>query len=167
MILKGERKMKKASISILAFILCTIMLAVPLCAIPAQALKTKEDAINLGLAWLANQQDPATGAWNLGYYSVASTAFALLKFEEYATKTLGMDPFSSAYEYSQNVTAGWNYIFGNTTIDGNTYQHAVKQTLDLQDGIIQILILGIIWESSFILQIPTRLFHTAPYTKRA
>jgi fibro-slime domain-containing protein len=84
--------------------------------------KPKATAIHDGLTWLVTQQDPATGAWNepgypvasnLGYYPVASTAFAVLKLEEYAYKTLGVDPFTSAYTDYPKVVAGWNYIFGN------------------------------------------------------
>ena len=74
----------------------------------------KKDAIDDGLEWLADQQDPATGAWNLGYYPVASTAFAVLKFEHHAKEILGIDPFNDTYEYKDNISAGLKYIFNNT-----------------------------------------------------
>jgi len=69
-------------------------------------------AIDKGLAWLAGQQNTATGAWNLDYYPVGSTAFAVLKFEHHAAR-LGKDPFASDYIYHAQVEDGWGYIFEN------------------------------------------------------
>jgi len=91
-------------------------------------------AIDHGLAWLAMQQDSITGAWNLDFYPVASTAFAVLKFEEYAINTLMMDPFDPAYVYSSNVTAGWKYIFGNAHVQAITNQTAGNPDVCLPDG---------------------------------
>jgi hypothetical protein len=77
----------------------------------AQA-QTKPEAIENGLAWLAAQQDPGTGAW-LGYYPVYSTAIAVTKLAEHAkiTRVPPIDPFDPAYEYSDNIVNGLQYIF--------------------------------------------------------
>ena len=78
---------------------------------PARADNGKEEAIAKGLEWLAAQQDDTTGAWNLDYYPVASTAFAVLKFEHHAKKILEIDPFDDTYTYKANIVAGLKYIF--------------------------------------------------------
>ena len=74
----------------------------------------KEQAIEAGLAWLADKQDPDTGAWNLGYYPVGSTAFAVLKFEHHAKYILGIDPFDDDYIYKDNIVNGLNYLFNHS-----------------------------------------------------
>lgn len=73
------------------------------------------DAIDKGLAWLARVQDPTTGAWSLDYYPVATTAFAVNKFCEHAKKTRDptIDPFDPAYEYSENIVLGLQFLFRN------------------------------------------------------
>jgi hypothetical protein len=65
----------------------------------------------LGIAWLAAQQDPLTGSWGSNTsFPVAYTGFALLKLEDRAFE-LGFDsPFDSAYQYSENVTNGLNFL---------------------------------------------------------
>ena len=89
----------------------------------APVATNKKDAIEDGLAWLAGQQDTATGAWNLNNYPVGSTAFAVLKFEHYAKNIRDptIDPFDPAYEYKDNIEGGLKYIFQNAhIIDINT-----------------------------------------------
>lgn len=109
--------MKRKIISILV----ALGLMVGLMAVPAQAadLEDIEAAIDKGLEWLAEQQMP-DGAWR--YYSYSSTrdigvtGLVLLKFVERA-KELGLDPFDTDeasptyYQYSTNVTAGFDYLF--------------------------------------------------------
>lgn len=68
-----------------------------------------EDSIESGLAWLADQQQP-DGSWG-PYDQVGLTSFALLKLEDRAYE-LGYDsPFDPEYEYSSNITDGFDYIF--------------------------------------------------------
>jgi hypothetical protein len=109
--------------TVLTAIVVILLLAIS--AAPASAQidpEDKKEAIDLGLAWLAEEQDPATGAWNLDYYPVASTAFAVLKFEHHAKEILKIDPFDPDYEYSDNIVAGLKYIF----------EHAAFQDIDVQ-----------------------------------
>ncbi|MCK4736855.1 MAG: hypothetical protein KAT65_30655, partial [Methanophagales archaeon] len=94
----------------------------------------KKDAIDDGLEWLADQQDPATGAWNLGYYPVASTAFAVLKFEHHAKEILGIDPFSDDYEYKGNIVAGLKYIFEHAAFQDIGVQSAGDPDVNLVNG---------------------------------
>jgi hypothetical protein len=79
---------------------------------PAQAASSEdiEDSIELGIAWLADQQN-TSGAWG-AYETVALTGFAVLKLEDRAFELGYESPFDPEYEYSSNVTAGLNYIFG-------------------------------------------------------
>ena len=80
----------------------------------------KNESIEKGLAWLADQQDmnpasPTYGAvlepGNPSYYPVSLTAFAVLKWSEHAKKFTQYDPFDPDYNYSSNITAGLDYIF--------------------------------------------------------
>jgi hypothetical protein len=76
-----------------------------------------EGAIVNGTAWLAGQQNDDGSIYLFNsWYSVATTAFAILKLEERAIE-LGYGPFDEDYEYSENVTAGLNYIFKQARTD--------------------------------------------------
>lgn len=66
-------------------------------------------SIDLGLAWLAAQQNPA-GYWGSSNL-VAHTALAVLKFEHHAIFGLGISPFDPSYEYHTNVEKGLDYLF--------------------------------------------------------
>ena len=86
-----------------------------------------EEAIEQGLEWLAGQQvlpagyfeDPA----HSGFYPVALTAYALVKFEDHAAR-LRKDPFDPSYEYHTAVEKGWDYLSTKMA----------TQTLSLQSG---------------------------------
>lgn len=108
-----DNKKKGIGIFIAAILVISVFAVVTT---PASANNGKEEAIEKGLEWLADQQDPTTGAWNLDYWPVASTAFAVLKFEHHAkyTREPSIDPFDPAYEYSDNIVKGWNYIFNHS-----------------------------------------------------
>jgi hypothetical protein len=93
----------------------------------------KEEAIEKGLAWLAAQQDD-TGAWNLGYYPVGSTAFAVLKFEHHAKEILKIDPFSDEYIYKDNIVAGLKYLFENAAFQDIGVQPAGDPDVNLVNG---------------------------------
>lgn len=67
-------------------------------------------AIIKGLTWLKNNQN-ADGSWGISF-KIAQTGLAVLKFETRA-RELGLDPFDSQYEYSQQVISGLNFIFAN------------------------------------------------------
>ncbi|UCE28643.1 MAG: hypothetical protein JSV85_05030 [Candidatus Bathyarchaeota archaeon] len=88
-----------------------------------------EGSILNGLAWLSSQQhedgywayDPD---WPAPNTDVATTGLVILKFVERA-KELGLDPFDNDpdsptyYEYADNVTAGYDYIFTHAFSDVN------------------------------------------------
>jgi len=74
----------------------------------------RNQAITLGLQWLALQQDTTTATSTTGsfggtYYPVALTALAVLKFEDHA-RQIGVDPFSPSYQYYDQVVDGWEYL---------------------------------------------------------
>ncbi|MHA2143015.1 MAG: prenyltransferase/squalene oxidase repeat-containing protein [Candidatus Thorarchaeota archaeon] len=86
-----------------------------------------EDAIELGLDWLVEQQYP-DGSWHSSDMPVeAITAFVLIKLQDRAYE-LGKNPFQETetepdyYEYAPNVNDGWDYLFGRlSTMDLTGY----------------------------------------------
>ncbi|MCK5040186.1 MAG: hypothetical protein KAR87_04420 [Candidatus Aenigmarchaeota archaeon] len=82
----------------------------------------KEQAIGNGTIWLANQQNPG-GSWGL-WEQTAYTCFALIKLQDRAYELDFESPFDPNYEYSSNVTAGWNYIFGTDNFSNPLYVHS-------------------------------------------
>ena len=101
-------------------IVVALALLVTMATVPALAA-TEEDieqSIQKGLDWLVPQQN-ADGSWGTGD-EVARTGLAVVKLEdrgyELATDNTDIDgPFDTDYEYSQNVTNGLNYIFGQAS----------------------------------------------------
>lgn len=86
---------------------------------------TEEDiseAIASGMACLAGLQNP-DGSWG-DSNKVASTGFAVLKFETHAIDH-GQDPFDLSYEYYNEVTTGLDYIFANAKIIPINMEHVV------------------------------------------
>ena len=78
-----------------------------------------ETAITDGVAWLAAQQN-TDGSWPHYSYPVATTCFALTKLQERAYELGYPSPFDPAYDYSQDVIDGWEYIFdvSRTVVQG-------------------------------------------------
>ena len=70
-----------------------------------------ENSIVMGLAWLAEQQDPVDGGWGLPWDCdrVSRTGLALLKFETRAHE-LRLDPLGPEYEYGDQVAMGLAYL---------------------------------------------------------
>jgi len=66
-------------------------------------------SIDSGIAFLATQQNPS-GYWGSGDRTAAYTAFVLIKLQDYAYEK-GFDPFSSSYEYYDEVISGYNYLW--------------------------------------------------------
>jgi len=90
-----------------------------------------EDAIALGVAYLAGQQNP-DGSWGLkDSVKTAYTGLVLMKLQMRAYELGYESPFDPAYPYSSNVISGWSFIF-STDGAGNPL-YAPKQTLSLQD----------------------------------
>ena len=114
-------KMKNSSKKILpatvfAAILVISVFAVVTTPVGAVTQEQKNEAIEKGLEWLAAQQN-SDGSWTCqmhGQYNVSATAFAVLKFEHHAKEILGIDPFNTTYEYSDEIERGWHYIFNHT-----------------------------------------------------
>jgi hypothetical protein len=106
----------KTRILAMAASLCVFFLVAALSnGVPTAKAATDEEieqAITDGLEWLAQQQNPDG---NFGG-CVARTALAVLKFEDYALRELGLDPFDPNYKYSNNVIKGLDYIFSHASI---------------------------------------------------
>jgi len=95
----------------------------------------RENAINGGLEYLANQQNPSTGVVDDLGYPVALTAFAVLKWSEHAKKSQPkIDPFSDTYTYKDNIVAGLNYLFSQAHAQSIGMQDAGDPDTDT-DGI--------------------------------
>jgi len=75
-------------------------------------------AINDGVSWLVNQQNP-DGSWG-SWYPVAQTGLAVLKLEEHAVDPkygYGLpSPFDPRYPYHEHVEKGLNYLFAHAQI---------------------------------------------------
>ncbi|NIO36316.1 hypothetical protein GTO27_01285 [Candidatus Bathyarchaeota archaeon] len=73
-----------------------------------------EEAIALGLEWLADEQNPDDGYWGESPegYRVSKTALAVLKFETHAIQN-DIDPLDPSYYYYDQVRNGLDYIFSN------------------------------------------------------
>jgi hypothetical protein len=87
--------------------------------LPVMAQPSDEDiqaSIDLGISWLVGNQN-LDGSWGAWPYDVAYTGFALIKLQDRAYELGYEDPFDPEYPYSDNVIAGWEYIF-KTDPDG-------------------------------------------------
>lgn len=71
-----------------------------------------EQSIIDGLAWLAEDQDDVDGSWGASD-KTAQTCFALIKLQDRAYELEYESPFDPEYDYSDNVIAGWEYVFNN------------------------------------------------------
>ena len=114
-------KMKNSSKRILPTVFAAIIVLLAFTAMfttaSAATDKEIEDAIENGTAWLASQQDPDNGSWDGGWdidYDMGATGLALLKLIEYA-KEQGYNPTGWAYEYSDNVTMGLEFLDSHLT----------------------------------------------------
>lgn len=102
---------------------------------PANAATTEqiEQSITDGIAWLATAQDVATGSWN---NHTGESCMALIKLQDRAAELGYGSPFDPAYEYSDEVLRGWQYVLsggrtlteplsvqpaGNPDVNGNGY----------------------------------------------
>jgi hypothetical protein len=108
----------------------SVVILLPMFAVLPVAFADLEDdieqSIEEGIAWLAGQQN-ADGSWGSGGYKEPKTSFALIKLQNYAWEH-DISPFDPLYEYYDNVTKGWNYIFST----GSSPQ-AHAQNLSLQN----------------------------------
>jgi hypothetical protein len=101
---------------------CIVVLVLCLVAIGPAAAATPveiESSIVKGLQYLDSIQN-GDGSWGWNYM-VSRTGFAVLKMEDRAIE-LGYDPFDPAYDYSDELTAGLDYIFKQVKADGSIYQ---------------------------------------------
>jgi prenyltransferase/squalene oxidase-like repeat protein len=66
-----------------------------------------EDSINMGVAWLVDEQNP-DGSWG-SFYTVARTGFALVKLED-RSRELGFEPLDPDGPYYDNIIIGLEYL---------------------------------------------------------
>ncbi len=107
--------MRKKIFSVL--IALVLVVSFGLVTVPIQAASEADitQAIENGVAWLAADQE-TDGSWPAFWEDVATTGLAVLKLEHRAYE-LGYDsPFDPAYEYSNNVIAGLDYLFGSANL---------------------------------------------------
>lgn len=76
-----------------------------------------EASVVAGLEWLAGQQNP-DGSFYETWDVDAHTGLAVLKFEDRAVDR-GYDPLDPAYEYSDVVQGGLDYLMAHAVADGN------------------------------------------------
>jgi hypothetical protein len=102
-------KAKITAIVVALAMVCSLGVAftVPAGAVtPAQI----EFSVSEGCDWLANTAQNDDGSWGTSDQT-AVTLLALIKLQERG-KDLGYDsPFDPAYEYSDDIVEGWEYIF--------------------------------------------------------
>lgn len=95
---------------IIAFVVLLIVTA------PAKAATEQEieTAIEKGLAWLADQNNPdgSWGSWPCDMVGI--TGLVVLKFEERARELGFADPMDPNYQYHKEVKAGLDYIVANS-----------------------------------------------------
>ncbi len=87
-----------------------------------------EEAIDDGVAWLVDQQNPA-GYWQDGSYIAGPTGLALIKLEERAFE-LRYTPFDPCYPYKENVENGLEYLFSQMSIISTPNQPAGNPDTD-------------------------------------
>ena len=90
-----------------------------------------ETAIELGIDWLANQQNTG-GSWGSGSEMIGTTGLALIKLQDRAYELNYTSPFDPEYPYSNNVIYGWEYLF-SVDGEGNPLK-AQSQTLSTQNA---------------------------------
>lgn len=101
---------------IVSITLLTIMLVSTFAVIPVSFSATEEEienAIELGVEWLANQQN-TDGSWGT-VSETARTGLAVLKLIDRA-RELGYDYWDAEYNYSSHVEKGLNYLFSQAIV---------------------------------------------------
>ena len=126
--------MRKKTVSIILF----IVLLLPMLTVVSGFAATEEEieaSIELGLPWLASQQDP-DGHWGFGWVT-AKTGLAVLKLIDYVKEVPDIDSWTDPdYVYHSNVSAGLDYLFREGYyVDISVQTHGDPDTLDNDKGI--------------------------------
>ena len=118
---------------ILSMALSLVMLLSAFSALPVTVADLEDDieaSIELGVGWLATcpwpgPDPPADGGWGGPgeWERTAMTALALIKLQDRAYELGYESPFDPAYEHSEIIIDGWDYIFS----------YGVPQAMALQD----------------------------------
>ncbi len=136
--------MKTKTLSI-ALVIMMIVSSVAVLAIGTTRVHAATDeeigqAIEDGLAWLVAQQnsnptDPNYGSWNAYYGALeAGTGLALYKLCDRAYELEYSSPFDPDYEYHQNVTHGFDWVFEHLEIvDIGLQDHTTVATGTVDD----------------------------------
>lgn len=113
-----KRRVRK---TILALIAVVLLWPLTFSATPVEDVTQEEvkAAIDSGIEWLAEQQDPEDGSWGISD-QVALTGLAVLKLAEHAVNWkygYGLiSPFDPDYPYAEAVQNGLDFIFANAFI---------------------------------------------------
>jgi len=103
--------MKRAKL----LLVCLAVLAIGFQFSQAATDEEIEQSIVQGLAWLAGQQNAATGSFGL-VASLGKTGLAVKKFEHEAIETGYSSPLDPSYPYHEVVAKGLDYLFLNMSI---------------------------------------------------
>jgi len=126
---REEGKMQKKIATVALFAILSLSMSTALTTTVRAATEEEiENAITLGVAYLAGHQNP-DGSW--GVSKIATTGLVLMKLQMRAYELDYESPFDPNYPYSSNVTAGWSFIFSTDGASNPLY--ALKQPLSLQD----------------------------------
>jgi hypothetical protein len=96
------------------FGLLTVLILSSMTTVIAATEEEIEQSIIHGLAWLASDQN-IDGSWGT-YEETAQTCFALIKLQDRAYELEYESPFDPEYEYSDEIIAGWEYVFSTDAL---------------------------------------------------
>jgi len=128
---KEEKKMNRLREKMTATLLIAIFMISTCAILPTFAVTEEEieDAIELGIDWLASQQN-IDGSWGWNSEAIGTTGLVLIKLQDLAYELDFDSPFDPDYPYSDNVIDGWEYLF-SVDGDGNPLK-ATSVTLSTQ-----------------------------------
>ncbi len=106
--MKSKRNTREPFVAILLVLIMVLSVFSAMCTSASAATEDEiEASINLGVAWLVDQQNP-DGSWGVDY-TVARTGFALVKLED-RSRELGYEPLDPAGPYYSNISIGLAYL---------------------------------------------------------
>ena len=106
--MKSRRNIRKPFAAILFAAIMVLSAVAVMCTTASAATEEDiENSINMGVAWLVDEQNP-DGSWGCSY-TVARTGFALVKLED-RSRELGFEPLDPDGPYYDNIIIGLEYL---------------------------------------------------------